>query len=70
MGLFDLTGNAKSLTAAFRNNVEYVREGHNLTIQCKRGFWSVSGTESAQVENEAWMYFRQYYGDGEYNDDR
>lgn len=47
--------------------VNEVRKGNKITIECKLGLWSVSGTISGFIYADAFHYWEQYYNDGEYS---
>ena len=40
----------------------------SLEIQCKLGFWGVSGKDEDEIEKEAVHYWMQYASDGDYSD--
>ena len=53
---------------AFIENVEIKgAEDGGWIIECKKGLWGVYAPTIEQATSEAIHYFRQYYGDGEYD---
>jgi len=44
------------------------RDKHGFVIACKKGLWSVSGTDLCTVIHEAMHYYLQYASAGEYDD--
>ena len=46
---------------------ETIDAGGRVCIKCKLGLWSVEAKDSDSVYLEAFHYWRQYAGDGEYS---
>lgn len=50
----------------FTKCVIETEEDGRISLECKLGLWSVSGSDADNVYLEAFLYWRQYNKDGEY----
>tara|TARA_R110000796_G_scaffold214800_1_gene330766 strand:- start:28517 stop:28744 length:228 start_codon:yes stop_codon:yes gene_type:complete len=46
---------------------EIIDKDGRVSLSCKLGLWSVSSLDSDSVYLQAYHYWRQYAGDGEYS---
>lgn len=51
----------------FTKCVDETRDGDRVSIKCKLGLWSVESTDIGSIYIEAFHYWQQYAGDGEYS---
>ena len=56
-----------SIDEAIKKCVTVKVDGKQISVNCKLGLWSVSGPPNRAIP-EACHYWRQYLGDGEYNE--
>ncbi|WP_130537684.1 hypothetical protein [Thiomicrorhabdus indica] len=47
---------------------DYIAEEKGFTLRCKLGLWSVYGTETIQVINDAMAFFEKHKAAGDYQD--
>ncbi len=65
----DVSGVVNCRTAidmAFEKNTVLVEKKGRVSVECKKGLWSVDAPNKQQAMREARHYFVQYYADGEY----
>lgn len=53
----------------FKKYTKQTVDEYGYQIECIKGLWAVCGLNKDTVLREAYHYFRQYFTDGEYNDE-